>query len=72
MALNVPFGDSKTVSSYLNHSDKNGARAGARYNDRLSQDRSWSLSAERDFRQQRDSLSADMDMVTPVSQLSAV
>ncbi|MHB2092356.1 fimbria/pilus outer membrane usher protein [Pantoea dispersa] len=70
MALNVPFGDSKTVSSYLNHSDKNGARAGARYNDRLSQDRSWSLSAERDFRQQRDSLSAGMDMVTPVSQLS--
>ncbi|WP_394521283.1 fimbria/pilus outer membrane usher protein [Pantoea sp. SGAir0184] len=69
MTLNIPFGDAQTVSSYVNHSQRNGSRAGTRYSNRLSQDRSWSLSSERDFHSQRNSVTGAMDMVTPVSQL---
>lgn len=68
LSLSVPFG-SRSVSSYVSSSGS-GSRGGVRYSDRSSQDRGWSLSAERDFRTQRTSASTSGDMVTPVTQLS--
>jgi outer membrane usher protein FimD/PapC len=57
------------VSSYVN-SSSSGSRAGVRYNDRSSQDRGWSLMSERDFSNQSTLAGANVDMVTPISQLS--
>ncbi|MEP8861301.1 fimbria/pilus outer membrane usher protein (plasmid) [Enterobacter asburiae] len=70
LTLNVPFGNSRSVSSYHNTSSKN-SRAGMRYSDRSVRDFGWSLSGERDFRSQMSSGSATADWVTPVSQLGA-
>lgn len=69
LMVNIPFGNNRSVSSYLS-SAGSGNRAGVRYSDRTSQDRGWSLSSERDFRNQRTSGTGSVDMVTPVSQLS--
>lgn len=69
LTVNIPFGDGRSVSSYLNSASK-GSRAGVRYSDRTSQDRGWSLSSDRDFRNSRTSNTGTVDMVTPVSQLS--
>lgn len=68
LTVNIPFGE-RSVSSYVNSS--NGAtRMGARYSERLSQDRGWSLSSERDNRTGQTSGTGTLDMVTPISQLS--
>jgi outer membrane usher protein FimD/PapC len=68
LTVSVPFGG-RSVSSYVNSS--NGAtRMGARYSERLSQDRGWSMSAERDGDTGRTSGSGTLDIITPISQLS--
>jgi len=69
LSVSIPFGEGQSVSSYLSTS-RNSERAGMRYDNRSSQDRGWSLAADRDFRSQRSSGTATMDLVTPVSQLS--
>lgn len=69
VTVNIPFGSERSVSSYVN-SANSGTRFGAKYSDRSSQDRGWSLSSERDVRNQRTSSTASMDMLTPFSQLS--
>ncbi|WP_421666918.1 fimbria/pilus outer membrane usher protein [Pseudomonas chlororaphis] len=69
LTVSIPFG-SRSVSSYVN-STNGGTRMGARYSERLSQDRGWSMSTERDGRTGRTSNTGTLDMVTPVSQLSA-
>ncbi|WP_372507312.1 fimbria/pilus outer membrane usher protein [Serratia ureilytica] len=69
LTVNIPFGNGRSVSSYLNSASK-GSRAGVRYSDRTSQDRGWSLSSDRDFRNHRTTNGGTVDMVTPVSQLS--
>ncbi|CAI1991281.1 F1 capsule-anchoring protein precursor [Serratia liquefaciens] len=70
ITVNIPFGDSRSISSYLNNSSRNGSRGGMRYSDRGQQDGGWSLSSERDFRNRRTSATGSIDKVTPVSQLS--
>jgi outer membrane usher protein FimD/PapC len=70
VTINIPFGTNQNVSSYLNNTSRNGSRAGMRYSDRTSQDRGWSISGERDFRNERTSGTGSMDMVTPFTQLS--
>ncbi|MCK6678578.1 fimbria/pilus outer membrane usher protein [Enterobacter asburiae] len=64
----IPFG-SRSVSSYYNNSNS-GARVGVRYSDRSSQDRGWSISSDKDFRNNSTTYGASMDGVTPYSQLS--
>ncbi|EJL85160.1 fimbria/pilus outer membrane usher protein [Pantoea sp. GM01] len=66
--LSLPFG-SRSVSSYVNNSSSS-TRGGIRYSDRSSQDRGYSLASERDFKNKRGSNSGNLDLVTPVSQLS--
>lgn len=69
LTVNIPFGG-RSVSSYL--SSSNGSiRMGSRYSERLSQDSGWSMSTEHDSRNDRTSGTGTLDMVTPVSQLSA-
>lgn len=69
VTLNVPFGGSRNISTYFNTASTS-RRSGVRYSDRSSQDRGWSLSSERDFRNNRTSGNGSIDMVTPISQLS--
>ncbi|WBF46153.1 fimbria/pilus outer membrane usher protein [Serratia rubidaea] len=69
LTVNVPFGSGGNFSSYLNSASQ-GSRAGVRYSQRSSQDRGWSLSSDRDFRNHRTTNGGTLDMVTPVSQLS--
>ncbi|MBE4810064.1 fimbria/pilus outer membrane usher protein [Enterobacter cloacae complex sp. P42C] len=66
--LSIPFG-SRSVSSYFNHSSS-GARAGVRYSDRSSRDRGWSLSSDRNYRNNSNTYGASFDSVTPYSQLN--
>ena len=66
--ISIPFGQS-SYSSYYNNS-RSGARAGMRYSDRSSRDRGWSLSSDRDFRNNSTSFGASVDALTPYSQLS--
>ncbi|KFC76671.1 fimbria/pilus outer membrane usher protein [Buttiauxella agrestis] len=66
--MSIPFGN-RSVSSYYTHANT-GTRYGGRYSDRSSQDRGWSLAADRDEEGQNTNLTSTMDMVTPVSQLS--
>ena len=69
LSVSIPFGDGQSMSSYVSTSEHS-ARGGVRYDNRSSQDRGWSLSADRDFRTKRSSGTGTMDLVTPVSQLS--
>ena len=69
LSLSVPFGSGQSVNSYLNHSDSS-SRAGMRYSNRSSQNRGWSLSADRDLNTQHTATSGSMDLATPLSQLS--
>lgn len=69
LTVNVPFGNGGNLSSYLNSASQ-GSRAGVRYSQRSSQDRGWSLSRDRDFRNHLTTNGGTLDMVTPVSQLS--
>lgn len=70
ITVNIPFGGSRSISSYLNNSSHSGSRGGMRYSDRDHQDWGWSLSSERDFSNQRTSGTGSIDSVTPFSQLS--
>ncbi|MGR7043432.1 fimbria/pilus outer membrane usher protein [Klebsiella aerogenes] len=70
LTVSLPFGNGRNVSTYFN-SSRNSSRAGIRYSDRTSQDRGWSLASDRDFRNNRNSNTGSVDMVTPLSQLSA-
>lgn len=70
LTVNIPFGESRSVSSYANNSNR-GSRAGMRYSDRSIQDFGWGVSTDRDFESRRTSTTASMDMATSVSQLSA-
>lgn len=67
--LSIPFGKGRNVSSYINSSNTH-SRAGVRYSQRTSQDRGWSISSERDLKNNQTSSSAYVDMVTPYSQLN--
>ncbi|MBB1202751.1 fimbrial protein [Enterobacteriaceae bacterium 89] len=69
LSVSVPFGDGSNISSYLSTSEHS-ARGGVRYSSRSSQDRGWSIAADRDFRGHSSSATATVDQVTPVSQLS--
>ncbi|WP_235589289.1 fimbria/pilus outer membrane usher protein [Type-D symbiont of Plautia stali] len=69
LTLNLPFGNGGNLSSYLNSASQT-SRAGVRYSQRTSQDRGWSLSSDRDFRNQRTTSGGTVDAVTPVSQLN--
>ncbi|ERK09882.1 fimbrial biogenesis outer membrane usher protein [Serratia fonticola AU-AP2C] len=66
----MPLGEGRDINSYLNTA-KRSARAGVRYSDRTSQDRGWSMATDRDLRNNRTSVSGNLDFVTPVSQLNA-
>ncbi|MCT4704948.1 fimbria/pilus outer membrane usher protein [Enterobacteriaceae bacterium H16N7] len=68
LSLSIPLGNGN-ISSYMNNAH-NGTRAGTRFSQRSSQDRGYSLSADRDYRSNKNSYTGSMDMVTPVSQLS--
>lgn len=69
LTLNIPFGSGGKLNNYFS-SASNGSRGGMRYSQRGSQDRGWSLSSDRDFRNCRTTSGGTLDMVTPVSQLS--
>ncbi|NIG21014.1 fimbria/pilus outer membrane usher protein [Pantoea sp. Al-1710] len=69
LSVSIPLGNDQSTSSYLSTS-KHSTRGGVRYDNRASQDRGWSLATDRDFRSQRNSGTASIDMVTPISQLS--
>jgi len=68
LTVNIPFGASRSVSSYFNN-DSNGSRAGMRYSDRTSRNLGWSLTSDRDFDSRRTSTTGAVDMTTSVSQL---
>lgn len=70
LTLSLPFGNSASLNSWIN-SARNTHRSGIRYSDRLSQDRSWSLSAEQESRTNRQSATGTLNSVTPVGQLSS-
>lgn len=69
LTVNVPIG-SRSVSSYINTSNKSG-RGGVRYSDRSSNQLGWNLWSEQDFQNQRTFTGLSMDSLTPLSQLSA-
>lgn len=69
VTMSIPFGN-QNVSNYYTHSDS-GSQFGTRYSNRTSRDRGWSIAADRDQGRDRTNLSGSVDMVTPVSQLSA-
>ncbi|MBV6693997.1 fimbria/pilus outer membrane usher protein [Serratia quinivorans] len=69
LAVNVPFGG-RSIRSYINNSGGSSS-SGVRYSDRSSQDRGWSLAAERDMRSHRTSASGTIDHVTSLGQLNA-
>ncbi|HFN1103754.1 TPA: fimbria/pilus outer membrane usher protein [Klebsiella variicola subsp. variicola] len=70
VSFSMPLGEGRDINSYLNTARRS-ARAGVRYNDRTSQDRGWSMATDRDLRNNRTSVSGNLDFVTPVSQLNA-
>ncbi|GAA0364372.1 fimbria/pilus outer membrane usher protein [Serratia ureilytica] len=70
VSFSMPLGEGRDINSYLNTA-KRSARAGVRYSDRTSQDRGWSIATDRDLRNNRTSVSGNLDFVTPVSQLNA-
>jgi len=70
MSLSIPLGEGRDINSYLNTA-KHSSRTGIRYSDRTSQDRGWSISTDRDLRNNRSSVGGNLDFVTPVSQLNA-
>lgn len=70
VSFSMPLGEGRDINSYLNTA-KRSARTGVRYSDRTSQDRGWSIATDRDLRNDRTSVSGNLDFVTPVSQLSA-
>lgn len=70
LTLSLPLGSNRSISSYISSNEKK-TRGGLRYSERLSQDRGFSLSTERDFRTRRTSGTAGIDMATPVSLVSA-
>lgn len=68
VSLSLPLGEGRDINSYLN-SSRSGNRTGVRYSDRTTQAFGWSLSSERDFSYNHNSLSGNLDYITPVSQL---
>lgn len=70
VSFSMPLGEGRDINSYLNTARRS-ARAGIRYSDRTSQDRGWSIATDRDLRNNRTSVSGNLDFVTPVSQLNA-
>lgn len=69
LSLQMPLGDSTTVSSTANHG-RGGNRYGMRLDQRLSQDRSWSLAAERDQGRGLSAATGAFSAVTRWSDLS--
>lgn len=70
VSFSMPLGEGSDINSYLSIA-KRSARAGVRYSDRTSQFRGWSIATDRDLRNNRASVSGNLDLVTPVSQLNA-
>lgn len=68
MTASLPLGSGR-LNSYINEGNGQ-TRSGVRWSDRFSQDRGYSLAAERDMRSGQNTGTASGDMVTPVSQLS--
>lgn len=68
MTVSLPLGSGR-LSSYINEGNGQ-TRSGVRWSDRFSQDRGYSLTAERDMRSGQNTGTASGDIVTPVSQLS--
>lgn len=66
----LPLGEKTSLSSTLNHT-RDGVRFGSRVDQRLSQDRNWSLSVERDARSNRNSATGTANAVTRWSNLGA-
>lgn len=73
LTVNIPFGGGESrrsnLNSYVNHT-KSSSRVGTSFNQRLSQDRGFTLTGEKDLRTQRSSTTASGDLLTPFSQLS--
>jgi outer membrane usher protein FimD/PapC len=69
LTLSIPFRSGRSISSYFS-SAKNSARGGMRYSDSSNPDLGWGLSSDRDFSNQRTAGSGNIDIVTPISQLS--
>ena len=70
VSFSMPLSERSDINSYLSIA-KHSARAGVRYSDRPSQNRGWSIATDRDLRNDRTSVSGNLDFVTPVSQLNA-
>lgn len=68
-SLRFPLGDRTTVSSTLSHS-RGENRYGSRIDQRLSQDRNWSLSVEQDAARERKSVTGTFSAVTRWSNLA--
>jgi outer membrane usher protein FimD/PapC len=70
VSFSMPLGERGDINSHLSTA-KRSARAGVRYSDRTSQDRAWSITADRNLRNNRTSVSGNLNFVTPVSHLNA-
>jgi outer membrane usher protein FimD/PapC len=68
LTASMPLGNGR-LSSYINEGNRQ-TRSGLRWSERFSQDRGYSLAAERNMRSGQNNGTATADMVTPFSQLS--
>ncbi|MFJ2993401.1 fimbria/pilus outer membrane usher protein [Pandoraea sp. NPDC087047] len=70
VSFSMPLGEQRDIGSYLNRA-KRSARAGIRYSDRTHPDRGWGIAADRDMRNRYTSATANANVLTSISQLSA-
>lgn len=69
VSLQFPLGEKSTLSNTVSHS-RDGWRYGSRVDQRLSQDRNWSLSVDRDEGRQQNSATGTFSAVTRWSDLT--
>lgn len=69
VSFQLPLGEQTSVSSTVSHS-RDGYRYGSRVDQRLSQDRNWSLSVDRDASRQQNSATGTFSAVTRWSDLA--
>ncbi|WP_081430863.1 fimbria/pilus outer membrane usher protein [Klebsiella aerogenes] len=69
ISLQFPLGESMTMNTTMNHG-RDGWRYGSRVDQRLSQDRNWSLSVERDENRRQNSATGTFSSVTRWSNLT--
>lgn len=69
VSLQFPLGEKSTLNTTVSHS-RDGYRYGSRFDQRLSQDRNWSLSVDRDDGRRQNSATGTFSAVTRWSDLS--